>query len=65
MSPRPYRPGADGQNPGAAVAAPGFKARSQNAPSPPSGRLRRGGAQVALCAGNPLSLIHISEPTRL
>ena len=43
------------KNPGAAVAAPGFNAQSQNAPSPPSGRRRRGGAQVALCAGNPRS----------
>ncbi len=43
------------KNPGAAVAAPGFKAQSQNTPSPPSGLWRRGGAQMALCAGNPRS----------
>ncbi|MBB4124997.1 hypothetical protein GGR77_000268 [Xanthomonas translucens] len=43
------------KNPGAAVAAPGFNAQSQNAPSPPSDRRRRGGAQVALCAINPRS----------
>ena len=35
-SARPFRPGADGRNPGAAVAAPSFQAQSQNAPSPPS-----------------------------
>lgn len=39
-------------NPGAAVAAPGFKAQNQNAPSPPSGGRRRGRAQAALCARN-------------
>lgn len=55
-APRPCRPGrGEKANPGAAVAAPGFKAQSQNAPSPPSGRRRRGGAQVALYAGNPRS----------
>ncbi|ECD7395835.1 hypothetical protein E5217_04300 [Salmonella enterica subsp. enterica serovar Westhampton] len=32
-----------------------FKAQSQSAPAPPSGRRRRGCAQVALCAGNPRS----------
>ncbi|RYH78321.1 DUF736 domain-containing protein, partial [Citrobacter freundii] len=40
------------KNPGAAVAAPGFKAQNQNAPSPPSGGRRRGRAQAALCARN-------------
>ncbi len=34
------------KNPGAAVAAPGFNAQSQNAPSPPLGRRRRGRAQA-------------------
>lgn len=38
------------KNPGAAVAAPGFKAQSQNAPLPPSIRRQRGRTQVALCA---------------
>jgi len=38
------------KTPRAAVAAPGFKAQSQNAPLPPSVRRQRGRAQVALCA---------------
>lgn len=38
------------KTPGAAVAAPGFTAQSQNAPSPPSDRRRWGHAQGRSCA---------------
>ena len=48
--PKPCRLGAGGRTPGAAVAAPGFTAQSQNAPSPPSDRRRWGHAQGRSCA---------------
>lgn len=55
-APRPCRPGRGGRRKsGRGGGCTRFQGQSQNAPSPPLGRRRRGGAQVALCAGNPRS----------
>ena len=63
--PKPCRLGAGGRKPGAAVAAPGFTAQSQNAPSPPSDRRRWGHAQGRSCAKStkPAVWRRIAPPT--
>ncbi len=54
-SSRPFRLGAGGQESGRGGSRARIQGPSQNAPSPPSGRRRRGRAQAALCARNPRS----------